>query len=208
MQLHQEAPTKGLDVLALQMSERARARGLQEILTEANINRFRGIAPDLVNQERSLRQQLRRLQSQWHQLATQLDSTADLNLSEQRRQTIEADITQLEREYETLREQYNTAQTAIRASDSDYSDLIQHEPLTLSALQENVLDEETVLLEYWLGERNSYLWVVSTTEIKTYILPGKAKIEEAAQQFYNSLTIPSQRIRPVRVARSGLSYLN
>jgi CHAT domain-containing protein len=51
-----------------------------------------------------------------------------------------------------------------------------------------VLNEETVLLEYALGEEKSYLWAVTPTAIKTFELPKKAEIEQQAKRLYEQLT--------------------
>jgi hypothetical protein len=58
MQLHKQQPSKGFDALALNASERAKARSLLELLTEANVNiRSRGDS-ELIKQQRTLQQQL------------------------------------------------------------------------------------------------------------------------------------------------------
>ncbi len=44
----------------------------------------------------------------------------------------------------------------------------------------NVLDEKSVLLEYSLGEENSYLWAVTRSEIMLYRLPARSVIEAKA----------------------------
>jgi tetratricopeptide (TPR) repeat protein len=58
MQLHKTNPSKGYDALALNASERARARNLLEILTEARADIRRGVDSKLAQQERTLQQQL------------------------------------------------------------------------------------------------------------------------------------------------------
>jgi tetratricopeptide (TPR) repeat protein len=58
MQLHKKDPSKGYDALALHTSERARARSLLELLTEANADIRKGVDSQLVERERSLQQKL------------------------------------------------------------------------------------------------------------------------------------------------------
>lgn len=58
MQLHKQQPSQGYDALALQASERARARSLLELLAEANADIRQGVEPKLLAQERNLQQQL------------------------------------------------------------------------------------------------------------------------------------------------------
>src|SRR5262249_2073336 len=56
MRMHERQSDKGFDGRALQASERARARSLLEILTEANANIREGVDPALIERERALQQ--------------------------------------------------------------------------------------------------------------------------------------------------------
>ncbi|MDZ8091587.1 MAG: CHAT domain-containing protein [Nostoc sp. DedQUE05] len=73
----------------------------------------------------------------------------------------------------------------------------------LSTIQQQVLDDDSILLEYALGEERSYLWVVSKTGFSSYELPKRAEIEAAARKFYDFMTIPSLRIRTNKAAKAG-----
>lgn len=73
----------------------------------------------------------------------------------------------------------------------------------LSTIQQQVLDDDSILLEYALGEERSYLWVVSKTGFSSYELPKRADIEAAARKFYDFMTIPSLRIRTNKAAKAG-----
>jgi CHAT domain-containing protein len=59
--------------------------------------------------------------------------------------------------------------------------------LTLKEIQQQVLDDNSLLLEYFLGDERSYLWAVSREEISSYELAGRAEIEELAQNVYGLL---------------------
>jgi len=54
----------------------------------------------------------------------------------------------------------------------------------LQQIQQQVLDDNTLLLEYSQGEERSYLWAVTKTGITSYELPKRADIEALAQSFY------------------------
>lgn len=58
MQPHKQQPNKGYNTLALQAAERARARSLVDLLTEANADIRQGVAPQLLEKERNLQQRL------------------------------------------------------------------------------------------------------------------------------------------------------
>ena len=77
MQLHQHDDSQGYDVKAFNYSERARARTLLELLTEANVNIRQGVDPKLLQQERSLKQQLSTLDKWWVELLSSKNTTED-----------------------------------------------------------------------------------------------------------------------------------
>jgi CHAT domain-containing protein len=75
----------------------------------------------------------------------------------------------------------------------------------LNEIQSKVLDDETVLLEYALGSRRSYLFAVTTHSLDVYTLPEKGTIEPACRQLYDLLTArdqkPPQEAPAARAAR-------
>jgi CHAT domain-containing protein len=189
MQLHKANPSQGYAAKALQASESSRARGLLEILTEANADIRQGVDPKLLDQERSLQQQLDTLSQRQTQLLS------GNHTPEQ--------ATALEKEISALLAQYQDVQVKIRATSPRYAALTQPQPLTLAEIQQQVLDEDTLLLEYSLGEERSYLWAVSKTGITSYELPKRADIEAAAQAFRDALTVPSQQLRPAIATKAA-----
>ncbi|MFB2880738.1 CHAT domain-containing protein [Floridanema aerugineum] len=170
MQLHKTNPSQGYDAKALHASERSKARSLLELLTEANANIRQGVDPKLLEQERNLQQQL--------------------NAAEQNRvkllqgQYTDKQLDNLKQQIENLITQLQQVEGEIRVKSPQYAALKYPQPLTLPEIQQQVLDDNTILLEYSLGENRSYLWLVSKTEITSYELPKRADIEAAAQAFY------------------------
>jgi CHAT domain-containing protein len=84
-------------------------------------------------------------------------------------------------------------------------------PLAVREIQNNVLDVDTVLLEYALGAQRSYLWLVTKTSVTTHELPARAVIEDAAHRVYDGLT--SRQFKPgkpslsrVRLAEADSQY--
>jgi CHAT domain-containing protein len=78
--------------------------------------------------------------------------------------------------------------------------LTQPQPLSAKQIQ-RLLDKDTLLLEYALGEERSYLWAVSQSAIKSYELPERAEVEAAAKWFYLSLTTQNKQQRDVKEKR-------
>ncbi|WP_096594376.1 tetratricopeptide repeat protein [Calothrix sp. NIES-2098] len=186
MRLHKQQPSKGYDALALQASERARARSLLDMLTEANADIRQGVDPNLLAAERSLQQQLDALEKRRLKLLSGNDT--------------QSLVQKLEQETEANLEQYRQLQAKIRATSPRYAALTQPQPLSLKQIQSSVLDDNTLLLEYSLGEERSYLWAVTKNSISSYELPKRAEIEAAVQQFRKILVSPIPAAKPDRAA--------
>ena len=173
MKLHEQDPRAGYDALALQASERGRARSLVELLNEARVDIRQGVGADLVLKERELSQTLNAKAQRRIELTAQKGNPEEIA-------TLNSEISGLEDEFQQV-------QAAIRKNSPQYAALTQPEPLGLKEIQRQ-LDANTVLLEYSLGDEQSYLWVVANNSLKTYQLPKRAQIQVAAQQVYESLT--------------------
>jgi CHAT domain-containing protein/tetratricopeptide (TPR) repeat protein len=179
MRLHARRPAEGLDALAWAANERGRARGLLEALAEARAGIREGIDPALVAQERELR---RRLSVQERQRLRLLDEKAPA----ERAARSERDVQVLLREYADLQER-------LRVASPRYADLVQPQPLSLREVQEQVLDGESLLLEYALGESRSVLWAVTREGMHSYVLPSREILESAARRAYELLIKSRER---------------
>jgi CHAT domain-containing protein len=71
-----------------------------------------------------------------------------------------------------------------------------------------VLDEDTLMLEYALGEDRSYLWAVTPTSIKSYQLPKRAEIEAAARRVYALLIAKADALYPEALTTLSQMLLN
>ncbi|MEW6737868.1 MAG: tetratricopeptide repeat protein, partial [Acidobacteriota bacterium] len=195
MQLHNRDRAAGYHIQAFQVAERTRARTLVEILEEARINIYQGISQDMLEQERRLRQ---RLNNKAGLLAKmQLNGEKDIQIDAVRKQI------------EELNEQVQRLESQIRQDNPHYAAFKYPEPLNLNEIQQQVLDDDTLLLEYALGKERGYLWAVTTNSIDVFELPGRAVIEELALEFYKLITAredqikfekPAQRLKRVRAA--------
>ena len=190
MQLHKTQPRSGYDTKALEASERSRARSLLELLFESNANIREGISPDLLQQEKRLQQQLDAIEKQ------RIEAVSSPNPNPTK-------IGEIDKQRLALLEQYQQIQTRIRTASPRYAALTQPQPLTLPEIQKQILDENTILLQYSLGELRSYLWVVTSTGLTSYELPKRADIETAAKNFLEAITSPIQRNIPQQVAQAS-----
>jgi CHAT domain-containing protein/tetratricopeptide (TPR) repeat protein len=175
MRLHAASPDAGYAALALEASERARARGLLELLTEAGAGIRSGVDLSLLARERALAKELNA------QAAAQVQLLRGTHPPEQGA-ALKLKIGALESEYEDV-------QTQIRRTSPRYASITQPQALTLAEIQRQVLDPDTLLLEYALGAERSFLWAVSATAISTYELPKRETIDAAARQVLDLLTV-------------------
>ncbi|RCJ37422.1 hypothetical protein A6770_40125 [Nostoc minutum NIES-26] len=171
MQLHKQNPSQGYAALALQASERSRARGLVELLTEANVDIKKDVNPKLLTQESRLQWQIDAKEKKLSELSNQNNTPQQLT-------TLTAELTNLLDQQEQLK-------TKIRAQNPEYAALKYPEPITLPQIQQQ-LDKDTLLLEYSLGEKRSYLWLVTPNSLNSYQLPGREQIEKVAKNLYNN----------------------
>ena len=174
MSQHRAEPTKGLDALAVETSERQRARSLLDLLTEARADLRRGVDAALIERERSLGKQLN-------------DKARTQTSTPEQAAALKREISQLENDYEQ-------AQTAIRKASPHYAALTQPQPLKLTEIQAQ-LDADTLLLEYALGAERSYLWAITKDSLTSYELPKGELIEKNARQVYELLTARSTNKR-------------
>lgn len=68
-------------------------------------------------------------------------------------------------------------------------------PMKLREIQ-GLLDPDTLLLEYALGEARSFLWVVGPGSLTAHVLPARAVIEERARRVHDLLS--RSRLRGVQ----------
>ena len=172
MQMHKRQPAEGFDAIALRTSELARARNLLDMLIQGQADIREGVSPELLEKERSLGTRLDRLaQRQMRLLGSRPPS--------EQAKALETEINSLANEYEQVR-------ANIREQSPRYAALTQPKPIGLDEIQQ-ILDNETLLLEYALGDERSYLWAVSKNELLSWELPGRDEIEPVARSVYDLL---------------------
>jgi CHAT domain-containing protein len=162
LQLDKLQPDGGYRAQALETSERARARGLLDLLAEGRIDVRQGLDPDLRQREDDLSDQISRLQSELRAG----------NAKPERLQELQAERDELDMRREQL-------EVEIQNKNKRYAEVRYPVPLKLAEIRSRILDDRTALLEYVLGEKSSTLFVITREKIKTFELPAS---EEIAQQ--------------------------
>lgn len=179
MQQHKQEPHKGFDALALQANERARARGLIDLLAESNVDIRAGVNVDLLDRERSLQKQI----------STKAESQVRLLSGKPAPERVAATT----KELHDLTAEYAQVRAQIKMQSPRYAELTEPTHLTVRDIQQQVLDADTVLLEYSLGKDRGFLWLVGQRSVATFELPPRESIEKVARRAHELLRVSSQR---------------
>lgn len=199
MRRQQQEPQQHYAAEALHLAELARARMLLDTLAEARADIRHGVASELLLAERRLQEQI------GSQSARLLRLLSGKHTTEQE--------TDARRDLAQAQAEYAQVQSQIRRTSPQYAALMQPRPLTLADIQQQILDDDTLLLEYRLGPQRSYLWAISRDSYAVYQLPGRDQIEQAARQAYELLNARNQRVKfetadekLVRVVKADADY--
>ncbi|HKQ78215.1 MAG TPA: CHAT domain-containing tetratricopeptide repeat protein [Blastocatellia bacterium] len=184
--------SENLTALAIEASERSRARSLLDLLVEARIEIRQDVDPELLNRERTLQQALNTGAEQQIRLLSGKHTKERAEMAARR--------------VASLTDQLQEVRAQIRAANPRYAALTQPEPLSLEQIQAQALDGETLLLEYALGDKRSYVWAVTQTAVTGYELPGRAEIEAAARRFYELVKANAKR-EEIEEAATRLSQM-
>lgn len=156
---------------ALALSELARARNLNDLLSEAQVVPSRNMSAQDAEKYAQLEQQIGALKQSLFNLRG-FDETRSIPVVEQKLAAYDKEQDQLVR--------------AIRRDDLDRQ-ASRAQPLTSREIQ-NLLDENTLLLEYSLGEKRSYLWAVTRGGIDHFVLAARSEIERSVDQLRQALS--------------------
>src|SRR5207245_2468251 len=108
-------------------------------------------------------------------------------------------VATLEAELQNLTTEFDNIENQIRTTSPRYATLVHNQPLTLAQIRQSVLDDRTALLEYCLGDQNSYLWVVTRSDIRLFKLAARSQIEKQATGLRSQLIPPKLQRRIVGI---------
>ena len=178
MGLEAQSPNTGYAEAALAAAERARARSLQDMLAGKSIDITHTLAPGLADEQREAEERLNAAAVQFTRLGAKTNADG--------RQQGRADAV------DAASHRLDEVRGRIRAADPRYADLLQPVDLRVADVQQQFLDADTAILEYWLGPRASYLWIVQQRSLSVVVLPPRPVIERLSR---NLQTLCSARLR-------------
>lgn len=179
---------------AFELSERARARTLVDLIRGARLDIRRGADPKLLEEERNVEASLDDKSERLTRLLASSHSAAS--------------VAQAKKEIEEVIDKYQNVEAEIRLKSPRYAALTEPSALSLDDVRLHLLDSRTGLLEFWLGEEHSYAWLVTRAGCRGFELPARGKIEELARRAYEALNArnvsaeesPEQRQKRINAA--------
>lgn len=167
---HRLEPTAGHHLAALEITESSRARSLLDLLARADLGTALSTsAPqvqELLDKRRQLQRQLHAVSDRQESQATDASARQE---TEQRLQQLLANLDLVEARLRRL----DPAAAAPAVP-----------PLIAAGEIAALLDPETVLLEFALGDRRSYVWRVSVDGVEIFELPPRQRLEALAREAW------------------------
>ena len=176
---------KALDYAAeaFKVTEQSRSRSLLDMLSETGASITEGIPAELLKRKQeNLDQQ--------QEIAEALMGISLSNEPEKKKPS------QLEGELEKLQTEFDEIENQIRTASPRYASLTAGQTLSLADVQQQVLDDQAVLLEYSLGSEASYLWAITKSGASIYKLPARSTIDKLATDLRAQL-IPAKLQRRI-----------
>ncbi len=183
MRMHRYRPGGGYDARAFDASERARARALLDGLAEARAGIREGADPKLLNRKARIDRSLNAVAQQLQLLPS---TGAD------------AERASLNRRIDALSLESQDIEAQIRTENPRFAALTQPQPLTLTGVQQILEDDRSVILQYFLGRSESYVWAVTRTGVASAVLPPRHEIDNQVQAFLAALSAQRSNVQSDR----------
>jgi len=151
--------------------ERAKARAFLDLLNEANVIIQDKLTPELVEQENKISESI----------AAELNKLARENHSIAGREFIIKHL-------DLLEDKYTSFMNMVRVEIPELSEIVSSEPCSLEQVQSILLDNETILLEYFLGKERSFLLAITDTDYRLCELPAQQYIKDSLKAYLKLLS--------------------
>lgn len=168
---------------AFKITEQARARSLLDLLSESGTSVSEGVPAELLKRKQG---NLDR-QQEIAELLTGINISTD----EPKKKPGE-----LEAELDKLQTEFNEIENQIRVASPRYAALTSGQSLSLADVQQKVLDDQTVLLEYSLGPEASYLWAADSKSLTLHKLAPRPALDKLVTDLRAQL-IPAKLQRRI-----------
>lgn len=169
MQKYKQTSENVFAVQALQVSEKSRSRYMLENLRLSEAQFTKDANPELINREKELRRILNKQADTLTELISKNSATDEIS-------KVENEIFTLENELEDIKGK-------LKQESPIYSSIKNPASFDLANFQSQILDDNSLFLEFSLGEKESYLWLVSKNENLQFVLPPRKIIEDRIEKI-------------------------
>ena len=173
--------------IALKLSESARSRSLLDLLKEAKVDLRKGNNPKLLEILKNLQRDLNNKYAIRQQI---LSNKGDAK-----------QIAEINNKINAVNINIQTVKFRIRRENPKYVDLTEGKVVRAKEIQ-SLLDDKSVLLEYKLGKKRSFVWLVTNDSIEVFTLPRRREIEIKAKTFYD-LVVANKRSQESKKLRTS-----
>jgi CHAT domain-containing protein/Tfp pilus assembly protein PilF len=163
---YEDRPSQELLGRIFDIVERAKARAFLENIRYANMDKAVGESPLIRERQQALSKNIRELNERL--------SRPDLH--EEEKADIDAELEHEEDEFVRLSFEAKADRQGVRNRALEGV-------CSIEDIQRQVLDDETILLEYDLGEKRSSLLLVTTASAELFTIPGRAELERSLRAF-------------------------
>lgn len=158
---------------SFEYSERAKARTLLEILAESNAKIRQHIDPNLLKNMEQLTRDISSLMSEFPKIEPK-----------------NPEYQKTHRKLEEKENQLTKLKLKIQRENPAFAELRYPLPITVPQVQAELLSKDVILLEYFLGKENSYLWMITTDSVSMFQLPDRATIEGKLKSYLEHISRP------------------
>ncbi|MFQ6083180.1 MAG: CHAT domain-containing protein [Candidatus Aminicenantia bacterium] len=173
--MHQKDPLEKYDKQAFYYLEKSKARAFLDSLAEANVDISNDIPSELLEREKEILNNI-------YQIQTKL---ADLGLSIDKRNELYKKLQNVEDEYDFLKQE-------IRYLNPNYANLVYPEPYNLKEIQEKLLDKKTALIEYLIGDKNSFAFLITKNNLCIHKLSESKSLRKRVNYYIGLFSSPER----------------
>lgn len=171
---------------AFDYTQKSKARAFLDLLSEAHIDPQQNLSNENYEEKKHLQAEMMNLnQSIKEEYENEkLDQSA---------------IRELQKERNRLDDQYLNLMVKIRQENPRYAGLQYPEPLKLADAQK-LIDKDSVLMEYFVGKKESFCFVITADDSKAFSLPNEKNLNEQIRLITEAIQKPD----PVWETTSGM----
>lgn len=151
--------------------EGAKARAFLETLGESKVDIKERLTPHLKEQEKKISTQISLVIR--HLTSGELSEKHRLRLSQ---------------ELEGLEDDYSLLLQKIRIEVPEVANMVAPSPCDLDQVQDHLLDSKTALIEYYVGEKESYVFFITKENIRLHLLPSRDEIWRSLKAYLKVLS--------------------